>query len=1341
MTNLINTAISGLKLSQLALSVTGQNIVNANTEGYSRQSISAETGPSQFIGVGYLGSGVNVNQISRNSEQFLVNQYTSDLSILGEFDQYLGNITQIDNLLADPSSSISASLDDFFTALNGVSNNPSGIESRQLLLTQTQLLLDRFQSTEATLLNQNNTLNSQLDTYARNVTTIASEIAELNGAISGSAGIANGNLPNDLLDRRDMLVAELATIIDVKTSIQSNFSMNVFIGEGQGLVIGPEPTVLVATPGLQDPRKVELGFLVNNQPQVVSGQLSGGALGGVLRFREEALDPAINGLGRIALAFADTLNQQQLLGADLEGNLGKRLFTDINSSLMSQNRVRVDSQNALPADRVMSVDINDLSQLTTSDYRVTFPGPGENFSVLRTSDNTLVQQGVLGAKLPQSVSLDGFTINFQSGSFQKGDEFLVQPTRTAVSNLRVAINRPEEFALSSPLISSTNIGNQGGAFISSMEVSDISTPSFTDSPGSLSPPIMIRFTSPSTYDVLDVTDPSNPVSLQPPINNRQFVPGASNPVFPDDPNGKTISSVLGNSAIINLGATQNGYTDEKFVVTRTDPQSGFSKETVLQIDSNQSARSLASQLSAIDGVFATASSQLQLFDFQSDLAGEPLEVSLNGINLSSDLLVQGRDVPDPLTADFLRDSINLSPQLAQQGIFASSDGLALTVRSSSGVDLSLEVSGNGGDSMKLRDGDLRSLNGRSNLNSGYTAATNSSFSIDLGLGPINVAITPGSVAARDVVSTLQADINRALGANSVNVGITEAGRLLLSPVDNRTKLTISDVSSDDFLGLAPITLAGPNLGDQPAVLGPAASTITPFNFGVANGSFSIAVNEIYSDTIVLNQSFSAGGGVSIVNAINAQIAASTSATGLAGQVEAVVTDSGGISFVTSAVGPGASLAINTIVDMQGLVQNGNAVGAQLAGTQAQLIGNVDINSGADFDTGGPHGFQLAIDGAAAIPVILGGTTRVPATFFNTTDISAGVDLSALPNTFELSVAGFPNTVIDVSGVDTTLATGPLESAPQGIINLLQERIDNQLGVGVINVSLGSAGRLSLATIAEGSDTSITVSNPTGAVAADIFPVVGTSVGAEQGGAGVVNLIQNAIDASLAGTDSSPVRVGVNDNGFITITSSQYGSTSQVSITNVSAGYGFIFPGISEGESFTNKATVGGTLEVQLAAGTTVLSNQQTGMFGELPIAKDNYLGYQVYLNSGQSGGGTPRAGDSFIVDFNEDGTNDNSNALAMLELNSKQMLSNGNLGILSAYGQIVQEMGILTSQSRTSQEASLSLLRQSEAALQSVAGVNIDEEAANLIKFEQHYNASAQLISIARDLFDSILQL
>ena len=261
MTNLINTAISGLKLSQLALSVTGQNIVNANTEGYTRQSVLAETAPTQFNGIGYVGSGVTVDEITRNTQQFLIDQYSKDLSIHGEFEQYLGNVSQIDSLLADPSTSVAASIDNFFAAVNGVANNPSAIEARQLLLTQTNLMLDRLDAADAKLTNQSSSLNSQLSSSARAVTTLGKEIAELNLAIASAQGVSNGSQPNDLLDRRDTLVRDLSDLVDVRTTVQNDMSMNVFIGEGQGLVIGMSAATLVSVPNSSDPSVLDLAFL------------------------------------------------------------------------------------------------------------------------------------------------------------------------------------------------------------------------------------------------------------------------------------------------------------------------------------------------------------------------------------------------------------------------------------------------------------------------------------------------------------------------------------------------------------------------------------------------------------------------------------------------------------------------------------------------------------------------------------------------------------------------------------------------------------------------------------------------------------------------------------------------------------------------------------------------------------------------------------------------------------------------------------------------------------------------------------------------------------------------
>jgi flagellar hook-associated protein 1 FlgK len=1341
MTNLINTAISGLKLSQLALSVTGQNIVNANTEGYTRQSVLAQTGPTLFNGVGYVGSGVTVDQIARNTEQFLIDQYSKDLSILGEFEQYLGNISQVDSLLADPSTSVAASIDDFFAAVNAVANNPSAIETRQLLLTQTNLMLDRLDSADARLSSQANSLNSQLSSSARAVTTLGKEIAELNLAIVGAQGTSRGSQPNDLLDRRDSLIRDLSDLVDVRTTVGSDLSMNVFIGEGQGLVIGMTSAFLVAVPNTLDPGVVDLAFLDKNELQVVTGQMTGGQIGGALRFREEVLNPAGNGLGRIVLAVTDSMNRQQQLGVDLEGNLGKSIFADINNSQFSQSRVKTDANNPAPADRLLSVRIDDLSKLSTSDYRVTFPGPGNQFSIVRVDDNSVVKQDVIGSKLPVEVSVDGFTLQFLAGSFQSGDNFLIQPTRTAIEHTSIQINRPEEFALASPLISDSSLSNQGGAFVAGMSVSDVSTPSFDIHNGSLNPPILIRFTSQTTYDVLDATDPSRPVPLQPPLTNRAFVPGANNSVFPNDPQGTTLVSPVGNVATPQIDTLANGYRNETLTITSTDPSSGYTKETRLQIAANTSAQVIAGQMSAVEGVFATAYSQLYLSDFRSDSLGAGLSLELNGINLTLASTDSAVSIPSPLTADFVRDRINASTKLKGQGIIASSDGNGVTVRSSTGVDLAVEVGGTGGDSVVLRGGDLQSVIGRQNLSSGYTAAFNTRFEIDLGFGAVSVPLSPGTIAGSNVVSTLQADVDRALGANTVTVGRSPDGRLLLEPVDKSKVLAIKSIVGADILGIEPMTLSGPDRGEQPASVGPGVSAVNPLNFAVTSGSFDVTVNGIFSDTFTLSDSYPFEGGSAIVQALNAQFASSTAASGVAGLVQARLSDSGGIEIVTTNVGPDARLSISAVTDMQGLISPTAAKGFVLSGTQATLVGNASVNAGANFEVDGPHQFEISVDGMGPVTVSLTGSTRSSATFINSLDISAGVDLTAIPNSFQLGVTGYADAVIDVSGIDTSLAASPYDSAPQGLVNLFQERIDLALGAGVVSVGLNGAGNVTLTTIDEGAGTSLTVFGPTGDVATSIFPVVGTAVGAETGSAGVVSLVQNALDSSLLAAGLNPVTVAVDSNGLLSFSSTSYGESSEIQLSSVSKTYGFVLPGIDTGEQFKTTATVGGMLEVQFSEGTRLSSNRLAGVFGAQPQAIKNYTGYQVSLSSGQSGGGLPKAGDSFVIDYNSQGSNDNSNALAMLALSDKNLLSNGNFGITSAYAQIVQEIGILTSQARTSATASESLMRQSQAALSSLAGVNIDEEAGNLIKYEQSYNASAQLISIARDLFDAILQI
>src|SRR5690606_27322693 len=126
--------------------------------------------------------------------------------------------------------------------------------------------------------------------------------------------------------------------------------------------------------------------------------------------------------------------------------------------------------------------------------------------------------------------------------------------------------------------------------------------------------------------------------------------------------------------------------------------------------------------------------------------------------------------------------------------------------------------------------------------------------------------------------------------------------------------------------------------------------------------------------------------------------------------------------------------------------------------------------------------------------------------------------------------------------------------------------------------------------------------------------------------------------------------------------------------------------------------------------------------------------------------GRPQEGDTFSVAFNANGVSDNRNALKLADLQSKATIgvdpaAPGTTGVSvsDGYGDLVERVGTLTAQARLDGEATTAILKQATDNRDSLSGINLDEEAANLIKFEQYYNASAQVIQVARSLFDTLI--
>lgn len=735
MSGLLSNAISGLQASQNALRTAGHNISNANTAGYSRQEVNYATRPEQNIGgAGFIGSGVTTTSIERVVSEFVTTQLRLDTSTYNQLAKYNSNIGKVDKLLADKSTGLSGALQTFFSAMQNGANDPSSTPGRQLIVTEAESISNRFNNLYQRFSEVEKSVNGEIRTVASQMNSLASSIAALNQSIGEARASGSGNSPNDLMDKRDEALRQLAELVSVQTVTQGDGDVNVFIGNGQPLVIGTQVSSFSVT------NDGQIQLKSNGAVSDITAQVSGGQIGGLLAFRNEVLAPSMNELGRIAIVLADQFNTQQQQGIDLDGDYGQKIFKDINDPILASARVKHDSGNASPYDRTLNVTIKDSSKITTSDYQFDIIPGSNNYLITRLSDKTVVSQGMLSGAYPTSIEFDGVSLNLTRGSFQGGDSFTLQPTRNGANDITSVIQRPEDLAFAVPIRTATNTGNSGAGLISSGQVLSLvdksgnRLPAFA-TPGQLSPPIIIRFTSETTYDVLDNSDPANPKQLNPALRNQTFTPGVSNNVFSTDagetriigngsrlglPDGRA-SEVLANSA---SPKQSNGYFAEQLTFTHVDPATGSTSSKTLITASGASAAQTAAQISAIPGVSANAYTTATITDINvapGDFAW-PLQLSINGEPLlendgalptpSFSTVVPDPNVSESDFNDYLAQRINSNPNLQSLGIRAQSTTNPFTgapelrLTASSGVDLDIRFTApnNPGNSIDVNDG-------------------------------------------------------------------------------------------------------------------------------------------------------------------------------------------------------------------------------------------------------------------------------------------------------------------------------------------------------------------------------------------------------------------------------------------------------------------------------------------------------------------------------------------------------------------------------------------------------------------------------------------------------------
>tara|TARA_Y100000589_G_scaffold267750_2_gene259341 strand:- start:2566 stop:4572 length:2007 start_codon:yes stop_codon:yes gene_type:complete len=528
--------LSGILSHQTALNTTGNNITNANTEGYSRQEVQFATQEGQRTGAGSIGSGVTIENIRRLADDYLNQQIREDSSLYGEQEALNTELTRLDNLLGGDTTGLSDALNNFFAALQSASEDPTSLPQRQAVISEAQQVVNRIQGLNEELIQQRESVKTQMQQGVADANTLLQSIAELNLAISESPGLAQGQMPNELLDQRDEKLRQLAELVSIRVTATEGSQVNVSLANGVALVVGGNASVLGTRASAEDPLSLEFTLTAGGRTLVVDDQINGGTLGGLRRFEAEGLQPAFDDLGRVALALSESVNHQHAIGMDLEGDLGGLFFSSINDLEVQRSRVVANANNQQPQTAQFAVEISDASALEGGTWILQF-GDNGSYEVIDQASGEVVNRGRLPSDPEAEINMPGFNIRYEGGSVNAGDKFLIQPTRNAAANIDLEISREEDLALASPIKATTSEDNLGTGVISQGTMLNVRNPltntllpGFTQQQTLANGRLTVSFTEAAGVLSYSVTDALGTV-----LDTGPYDPGQTNTLLSADP--------------------------------------------------------------------------------------------------------------------------------------------------------------------------------------------------------------------------------------------------------------------------------------------------------------------------------------------------------------------------------------------------------------------------------------------------------------------------------------------------------------------------------------------------------------------------------------------------------------------------------------------------------------------------------------------------------------------------------------------------------------------------------------------------------------------------------------
>ena len=451
MSSALNIGTLALNANLSALQVIGHNIANANTAGYSRQTVGLESAGYQTLGGNFYGMGVEIGTVSRQHDAYLTREAQIASSVSSADSERLARLQQLENLFPTGEEGLGAALNDMLNAWSDIASSPTNLAARSVVLGEGEELAARLRDTAGQIDMLSDSAHQQVGDTVDTINRIAKDIGLINQKIIESQGRTGE--PNDLLDQRDSLVGELSKLIQVTTLPADDGSLGVFVSGGQPLVLGNQAASLAVVPDGTDASMPSIRFLQGSTSMELPSGSLGGELGGVMQFITEDLKEVGNELGRMAMAINVTMNAQHSMGVDLKGGTG----TDFYVPAADTPGLPVTGNTGTAG---LHTEVSDPTALKASDYRLTYTGTGVD--IIRLSDG----QTSSFAGLP--AEMDGLSFQLDSGAAVSGDSFLFKPFAAVARDMQMAVSSADRLAAASPVMVTPGSANAGGMTIESL---------------------------------------------------------------------------------------------------------------------------------------------------------------------------------------------------------------------------------------------------------------------------------------------------------------------------------------------------------------------------------------------------------------------------------------------------------------------------------------------------------------------------------------------------------------------------------------------------------------------------------------------------------------------------------------------------------------------------------------------------------------------------------------------------------------------------------------------------------------------------------------------------------